>query len=43
MVGGFFLIEAEGPAEALAIAKRCPATRFGPVEVREVREIGPPR
>lgn len=43
MVGGFFVIEAADRAEALEIAKRCPAAEFGPVELREVMEVGPPR
>jgi hypothetical protein len=41
MVGGFFLIEAADRAEALEIAKRCPAAALGSVELREVREMGP--
>jgi hypothetical protein len=44
MVGGFFLIEAADRAEALEIAKRCPHVEIGPVELREVMEVGgPPR
>jgi hypothetical protein len=44
MVGGFFVIEAADRKEAVEIAKRCPATALGPVEVREVVEVGgPPR
>ena len=44
MVGGFFLIEATDRAEALEIAKRCPHAEIGPVELREVMEVGgPPR
>src|SRR5262245_29196321 len=44
MVGGFFLIEAASREEAVAIAGRCPHTARGPVEVREVMEVGgPPR
>ncbi|BBP02288.1 YciI family protein [Sulfuriferula nivalis] len=34
MLGGFYLIDCADMDEALAIAKRCPATRFGIVEVR---------
>ena len=41
MVGGFFLIEAADRAEALEIARRCPAAELGPVELREVMEVGP--
>jgi hypothetical protein len=44
MVGGTFLIEAADRQEALAIAGRCPHAAIGPVEVREVMEVGgPPR
>jgi hypothetical protein len=45
MVGGFYMIEAADRKEALEIAKRCPHTAIGTVEVREVMEIGgpPPR
>jgi hypothetical protein len=40
MVGGFFLIEAADRAEAVEIAKRCPHAEIGPVELREVMELG---
>ena len=44
MVGGFFVIEAANRDEAVEIAGRCPHTALGPVEVREVVEVGgPPR
>jgi hypothetical protein len=45
VVGGFFLIEAADRAEAVEIAKRCPHAEIGPVELREVMEVGgpPPR
>ncbi len=44
MVAGFFVIEAADRREALEIAKRCPHIEIGPVEVREVMEVGaPPR
>lgn len=42
MVGGFFVIEAANRAEAVEIAGRCPHTALGPVEVREVVEVGGP-
>ncbi len=35
-LGGFYLIEAKDLDEALAIAERCPAARFGSIEVRPV-------
>lgn len=35
MIGGFFLIDVASLEEAVAIARRCPATRFATVEVRE--------
>jgi hypothetical protein len=34
MIGGFFLVDCEGPEEALAIARRCPAAEWATVEVR---------
>jgi len=44
MVGGFFVIEAADRKEAVEIAKQCPHTAIGVVEVREVMEVGgPPR
>lgn len=44
MVGGFFVIEAADRDEAIQIAGRCPHAAFGPVELREVVEVGgPPR
>ena len=33
-LGGFYWIEAKDLDEALAIAERCPAARFGSIEVR---------
>ncbi len=42
MIAGFFVIEAADRDEALAIAKRCPHAEIGPVELREVMEVGPP-
>lgn len=36
MVGGFFLIECETDAEALEIARACPAAQWCTVEVRKL-------
>lgn len=36
MVGGFFLLNCATQAEALAIARECPAAEWATVEVREV-------
>lgn len=36
MIGGFFLVNCESRAEALAIAARCPASAWCTVEVREL-------
>ena len=36
MVGGFFLLNCDTLAEALAIAQQCPAAAWATVEVREV-------
>ncbi len=36
MVGGFFLLECETRAQAVAIARECPAAEWGTVEVREL-------
>jgi hypothetical protein len=38
-MAGYFLIEARGRDEAVAIAGRVPGARIGTVEVRPVREI----
>jgi hypothetical protein len=40
VVGGFTLIECATKADALEIAKECPAIEWGSVEVREIR-VGP--
>ena len=37
-LGGFYFIEAEDQADALAWAARCPAARYGGVELRPVVE-----
>ena len=36
MVGGFFLLECETKAQAIAIAAECPAAAWATVEVREL-------
>ena len=36
MVGGFFLIDTEDPAVAMAWAERCPAAEWATVEIRGV-------
>jgi hypothetical protein len=36
MIGGFFLLNCETKAEAIAIAKECPAALWCTVEVREL-------
>jgi len=38
-LGGFFLIEAENRDEAIEIARRIPAGRWGTVEIRPVVEV----
>jgi hypothetical protein len=38
-LGGYFLIEADNPDEAIAVAARIPMAGKGTVEVRPVREI----
>jgi len=38
-LGGFYLIDAKDLDEALSIAERIPAARFGTIEVRPVMEI----
>lgn len=38
-LGGFFLVEATDLDEAIAIAGRIPAARWGTVEVRPVVEL----
>ncbi|MEO0321504.1 MAG: YciI family protein [Myxococcota bacterium] len=41
LFGGFYIIECETLDEALRWAKRCPAARYGKVEVRPI--VAPPR
>ncbi len=36
MVGGFFYLDCETKAEAIAIAETCPAAEWSTIEVREV-------
>jgi hypothetical protein len=36
MIGGFFLLNCEDRAQALALAAECPAARWATVEVREL-------
>ena len=38
-VGGFILIEANNPNEAIQLAAKIPALRLGAVEVRPVKEL----
>jgi hypothetical protein len=38
-IGGYFLIEAKSPDEAMDIAARIPGARIGTVEVRPVTEV----
>jgi hypothetical protein len=38
-LGGYFLVEAKDLDEAIRIAARIPAARFGTVEIRPVVEI----
>ena len=42
VVGGYFLIDCKSRAEAIEIARRCPHTRVGTVEVRTHLRIVPP-
>lgn len=35
MIGGFFMLDVASREEAVALASRCPATRWATVEVRE--------
>jgi hypothetical protein len=34
MVGGYFLLDTEDPAVALAWAERCPAAEWATIEIR---------
>lgn len=42
VVGGYFLIDCKSRAEAIEIARRCPHTRVGTVEVRQLVPMSPP-
>jgi hypothetical protein len=42
VIGGYFLIDCRGRAEAIEIARRCPHARVGTVEVRQVVPMRPP-
>jgi hypothetical protein len=35
-LGGFLIIEASSLDDALEVAKKCPGTRYGPVEIRPI-------
>ena len=39
MIGGFFLLDCDSREEALAIAARCPASKWATVEVRDARPL----
>lgn len=42
MIAGYFLVEADDRAQAIEIAKECPHTEVGTVEVREIMKMGGP-
>lgn len=42
VIGGFFMIDCESREEAVELAKRCPHSRFGITEVRQVIPMGGP-
>ena len=42
IIGGYFVVDCKNRAEAIEIAKRCPHTRVGTVEVRQIVPMGPP-
>jgi len=42
VVGGYDLFRVAGRAEAIELAKRCPAAKWGPIEVRELVQRGRP-
>src|SRR5262245_26325827 len=42
VIGGYFIVDCRSRAEAIEIAKRCPHTRVGTVEVRQLVPMGPP-
>ncbi|HEX2483812.1 MAG TPA: YciI family protein [Myxococcota bacterium] len=42
VAGGYYVVEARSLADAIAVAKRCPAAHWGTIEVREVIKVPPP-
>jgi hypothetical protein len=40
VIGGYFVVEAESLAEAVELAKDCPAAAYGGVEVRQIIKTG---
>ena len=41
-LGGYYLIEAKDLNEAIQVAARVPSAHFGSIEVRPIRDMGPP-
>jgi hypothetical protein len=41
LAGGYYVVEAASRSEAVELAARCPHAKWGSVEVREVKEVGP--
>ena len=42
LIGGLFIIQADGYDEAVAIAKSCPHVKYGRVELREIEPTPAP-
>lgn len=42
-IGGFYLIEARDLNDAIRVASRMPPARFGSIEIRPLKEVGPGR
>jgi hypothetical protein len=40
VIGGYWMIEVKSLAEAIAWAKRCPASNNETIEIRQVQEMG---
>jgi hypothetical protein len=40
VLGGFFIVEAESLAEAVELAKACPAASYGGIEIRPIVPMG---
>ena len=40
MLGGYWMIEVASLAEAIAWAKKCPASNNETIEIRQVQEMG---